>query len=85
MLKTELKRGKGQSEAAASKSGETSTIVPINFHATKISNPEKKLHALCLVLQPVIVAKNSQAASTTDKTDKWVHSIFVGCSEEGAG
>ena len=57
MLKTELKRSKSNTEASPAGSQSQMTVVPINFHATKISNAEKKLHALCLVLQPVIVAK----------------------------
>ena len=63
MLKTELKRNKSNTEASPAGSESQMTIVPINFHATKISNAEKKLHALCLVIQPVIVAKANTASA----------------------
>ena len=70
MLKTELKRSKSNTEASPAGSQSQMTVVPINFHATKISNAEKKLHALCLVLQPVIVAKATTNTTSAQEPAK---------------
>lgn len=50
---------KGTTEAGNNNTS-ASQRVNVNFHVTKLANPDKKLHALCLVIQPIIVAKNNQ-------------------------
>lgn len=50
MLKTEIKTTKATSEAGQ----ESALTVPINFHVTKLHNADKKLHAYCIVMQPII-------------------------------
>lgn len=57
LLKTQISTTRGSSEAKPPTETSEKIKVPINFHVTKLSNPEKKLHALCLVLQPVIVQR----------------------------
>ena len=53
MLKTEIKTTKATSEAGQ----DSALTVPINFHVTKLHNADKKLHAYCIVLQPIIRTK----------------------------
>lgn len=53
MLKTEIKTTKATSEAGQ----ESALTVPINFHVTKLHNADKKLHAYCIVMQPIIRTK----------------------------
>ena len=59
LFKTQLTASKGGTEAQTGSANLQK--VNINFHVTKLSKPDTKLHALCLVLQPIIVAKASQA------------------------
>ena len=47
LVKTQISVAKGASEAGQSS---TQQQVNINFHVTKLANPEKKLHAVCLVI-----------------------------------
>ena len=54
LLKTQISTSKGSQTASGDGSNAVQTV-NINFHVTKLTDPAKKLHALCLVLQPVIV------------------------------
>ena len=49
LVKTQINATKGSSEAG-DVAGKEQQRVNINFHVTKLANPEKKLHAVCLVL-----------------------------------
>lgn len=54
MLKTQLTSSLGSSEAGDQPPQQK---VNINFYVTKISDTQKKLYGLCVVLQPIIVAR----------------------------
>lgn len=58
LTKTQISTSRGSSDASAAAS-ETVQKISINFHVSKISDLDKKLHTLCLVLQPIVVVKNN--------------------------